>query len=245
MLINNNHIHNASKGIWLDWMAQGTRVSNNICYDNVMEDIFLEVNHGPVLLDNNILLSANSVRSISTGEAYVHNLIMGKTSFSTNIRTTPVFKPHSTEKTGREAIPSGDHRCFNNIFVGEGLEQYDKWDHPVYIEGNIYLNGAQAYKYEGNFLYKSDFDPMIRLEKEGNKLYLLMTLNKEVSKFKINPISIRQLGKSVISDQTFENPDLSQIIIDKDYMGNDRSLKHPIAGPFEIKKSGEVKIQIH
>lgn len=100
MVIENNHIHNAYKGVWLDWMAQGTRISRNICYDNRSQDLYLEVNHGPVLVDNNLLLSPFSIHNISTGGAFVHNLVLGKVRFHPEERTTPVFKPHSTEKTG-------------------------------------------------------------------------------------------------------------------------------------------------
>ena len=32
--IRNNLIYNSQKGIWLDWMSQGARVSGNILFDN-------------------------------------------------------------------------------------------------------------------------------------------------------------------------------------------------------------------
>ena len=40
-------------------MAQGTRVSGNLFHDNPSEDLFVEVDHGPFLVDNNLFLSAN------------------------------------------------------------------------------------------------------------------------------------------------------------------------------------------
>ena len=72
-----NRIHNAGRALWLDWMTQGTRVSGNLFYDNDMEDLFLEVNHGPFLVDNNIFASRRSILEQSQGGAYVHNLIAG------------------------------------------------------------------------------------------------------------------------------------------------------------------------
>jgi len=74
VLIRKNRIHNTCRGLWLDWMAQGTRVSGNLLYDHTSEDIFVEVNHGPFLIDNNILLSGCSLSDMSEGGAYVHNL---------------------------------------------------------------------------------------------------------------------------------------------------------------------------
>ena len=41
------------------------------------QDIFIEVSHGPTLIDNNIMLSEASVRFAAQGVALVHNLICG------------------------------------------------------------------------------------------------------------------------------------------------------------------------
>ncbi|MCL1800949.1 MAG: DUF1565 domain-containing protein, partial [Promicromonosporaceae bacterium] len=51
-----NRIHHTTLGIWLDWQVQGTRVSRNLMYDNG-RDLFIEVSHGPALVDNNVLAS--------------------------------------------------------------------------------------------------------------------------------------------------------------------------------------------
>ena len=72
-----NRIHDTGRGIWLDWMSQGTRVSKNLMYNNDLEDLFMEVNHGPTLVDNNLLLSPAGIRTQSQGSAIVHNLIAG------------------------------------------------------------------------------------------------------------------------------------------------------------------------
>ncbi|MHC4508679.1 MAG: DUF1565 domain-containing protein, partial [Planctomycetota bacterium] len=46
--ISRNHIYRTCRGIWLDWMAQGARVTRNLLHDNnTREDLFVEVNHGP------------------------------------------------------------------------------------------------------------------------------------------------------------------------------------------------------
>ena len=42
-------------------MAQGTRVSGNLFHDNRSEDLFVEVDHGPFLVDNNIFLSPRAL----------------------------------------------------------------------------------------------------------------------------------------------------------------------------------------
>lgn len=77
VLIQNNWIHHAGRGLWMDWMAQGTRISGNLCYSNTTDDLFMEVDHGPFLVDNNLFLSGVSVRDWSGGGALAHNLMTG------------------------------------------------------------------------------------------------------------------------------------------------------------------------
>jgi alpha-N-arabinofuranosidase len=55
--ISRNHIYRTEGCIWLDWMLQGTRVTGNLLHDNRVQDISFEVDHGPVLVDNNLFLS--------------------------------------------------------------------------------------------------------------------------------------------------------------------------------------------
>ena len=39
VVIRNNHVHNCDRGFWMDWQAQGTRITRNLMYDNDIEDI--------------------------------------------------------------------------------------------------------------------------------------------------------------------------------------------------------------
>lgn len=115
--IEGNLIHNNYRGLWLDWQSQGTRVSKNIFYDNINEDFFNEVNHGPMVVDNNILLSENSIINVSQGTAYMHNFIGGNILMRlAPSRFTPYHLPHSTAIAGLMGINQGDDRFYNNIF---------------------------------------------------------------------------------------------------------------------------------
>ena len=98
-------------------MAQGTRVSGNLFHDNG-EDVFVEVDHGPFLMDNNLFLSASTLVDRSQGGAYVHNLFAGAIKLLPyDSRQTPFLKPHSTEVAGYHDNPNGDDRYYNNLFV--------------------------------------------------------------------------------------------------------------------------------
>ena len=72
--IRRNYIHDCIMGVWLDWEAQGARISQNLMHGNwrpegreqargamFSTDIFIEVGHGPTLIDNNVLMSPVSV----------------------------------------------------------------------------------------------------------------------------------------------------------------------------------------
>ena len=133
VIMRRNHIHHCTMGIWCDWEAQGTRITGNLLHDNqipsfaerlkggmMSQDLFVEVGHGPTLIDNNILLSDVSLRIATEGVAMVHNLICGAFTCvgeGTGSRYTPYHIPHRTEVMGFMTILHGDDRFYNNIFV--------------------------------------------------------------------------------------------------------------------------------
>jgi Right handed beta helix region/Protein of unknown function (DUF1565) len=118
VIIRHNRIHDCSLGTWLDWQAQGTRVSRNLFYYN-NRDLFVEVSHGPYLVEHNILASPASLEIFSQGGAFVNNLVCGTVSLEPVLeRPTPYHLPHSTQVAGYAAIHGGDDRHIGNIFLG-------------------------------------------------------------------------------------------------------------------------------
>jgi glycosyl hydrolase family 120/parallel beta helix pectate lyase-like protein/uncharacterized protein DUF1565 len=116
--IRHNRIHDCSLGTWLDWQTQGTRVSRNLFYDN-NRDLFIEVSHGPYLVENNVLASKASFESFSQGGAFVHNLFAGTLRLEpVPDRATPYHRPHSTQVAGYAVIWGGDDRYVGNVFLG-------------------------------------------------------------------------------------------------------------------------------
>jgi hypothetical protein len=117
VIIRHNRIHDCSLGIWLDWQTQGTRVSRNLLYHN-NRDLFVEVSHGPYLVEHNILASPASLEIFSQGGAFVNNLVCGTVSLEPVLeRPTPYHIPHSTQVAGYAAIHGGDDRHIGNIFL--------------------------------------------------------------------------------------------------------------------------------
>jgi hypothetical protein len=252
MIIKNNRLYNCGRGLWLDWMAQGTRVSGNLFYDNSTDDIFVEVNHGPFLIENNILLSPLSIRDWSEGGAYVHNLIAGNIELSPQDRETPYHLPHSTKLVGLKKTLCGDDRYFNNIFVGgvnenkrskSGLGIYENAELPMFVNGNVYLNGAGKFSKEKNKL-EIKMNPEINITQKKDGIYLSMNLDSKILKMKNQMITTELLGKALIPNAGYETPDGLPVTIDTDYFGNKRNNQNPTAGPFENPGEGKIILKV-
>ena len=116
----NNHIHHCTMGTWLDWQAQGTRVSKNVMHNN-NRDFFIEVTHGPCLVDNNVLASTYTIDNAAQGTAFVHNLIGGSMRrITVPDRSTPYHYAHTTQVASTAVVYGGDDRYFGNLFAGQG-----------------------------------------------------------------------------------------------------------------------------
>ena len=222
-VISANHIYRSGNGggIWLDWMAQGTRVSGNLLHDNSI-DLFLEVNHGPILVDNNIFLSS-TILDWSQGVAFAHNLFAGTIKVDPQQRETPFHRAHSTEVVGLSPIAGGDQRFLNNIFVNEkNLDMYDAFSDSVTLGGNIFLTKKATLQKKSDGVYLV----LGELPSDGGK-HLLVTSDL--------------LGRTTVSNQPFEDKNGQPYAIDSDYFGNKRNKDDLHAGPFaRTKKEKQV-----
>jgi hypothetical protein len=256
-VVRKNRIHDCGRGLWFDWMTQGTRISCNLLYNNDMEDLFLEVNHGPFIVDNNVLLSANAIRTQSEGGAYLHNLIAGVVyAWPDPNRFTPYFLPHSTSIAGLTTIFGGDDRFYNNIFIGPGdksdtnkkskygTEVYNSAKLPVWLAGNIYYYGAKPCEKEIDFIEFSTFNPEVKLVEKGDNIYLNFSFNEVFYTHKGQLITSELLGNAKIPKARFENPDGTSLTVDKDYFGHLRTPDNNIAGPFVELNKGDITLKV-
>lgn len=139
--IHHNRIHNCSLGTWLDWQAQGTRVSKNLYYQND-RDWMIEVTHGPCLVDNNIFASDYSIDNYAQGTAYVNNLFCGIMHKEEVLnRATPYHFPHTTAIAGTAVVYGADDRIFQNIFLGGTKLPYS----TAHCSG-LFFNGTEGYQ---------------------------------------------------------------------------------------------------
>ncbi|MEI8292021.1 MAG: carbohydrate-binding protein, partial [Verrucomicrobiota bacterium] len=266
--ISRNHIYQTCRGLWLDWMAQGTRVSQNLFHDND-QDLFVEVNHGPFLMDNNLFLSRVSLMDWSEGGAYVHNLMSGKIiSRPEPRRETPYHPEHSTKIASLANIKGGDDRFYNNIFIGGGdspsvptntakpaagkpqsdagygLWVYDNREFPLQTGGNVYLNSAKPYANDFNPLVLSNMDPKVKIMEEGGQAFILFSFGPELKQVSTQPVTTALLGKAKLAGLSYENVDGSPLKVGTDYFGKARSKIKPTPGPFENPSLGNLKLKV-
>ncbi len=143
-VIEDNFLHDSFRGIWLDWEAQGTRVSRNLFLNNSDTDLFVEVSHGPFIVDNNIFGSKHNYLDAAQGGAFLFNLFCGAFSHHKVLnRFTPYHLPHTTEVLGVSPVYGGDHRFYGNVFTSnpDETEPQDRWHY-----GTTYYNGSITFE---------------------------------------------------------------------------------------------------
>ena len=271
--IYNNRIHDCSLGTWLDWQVQGTRVSRNLYYKNcrdlfveVTSGPYI-VDHNILTADyalDNHAQGGAYINNLIRGKMVQAKMLD---------RATPYHIPHSTEVAGFAVTFGGDDRFYNNIFIGDAhlervgtahfngytasLEEYietvhrDDRDHagyneveqPVYINQNIYLNGATSFEREVDKIEDYSNNPELKIIEEGNEVYLSVELPEEFESFKGKIHSTETLERVRIVDAEFENPDGSEVILNVDFLGNKKEGDSNV-GPIAKLKSGKNHIKI-
>ncbi|MGQ9504889.1 MAG: NosD domain-containing protein [Thermogutta sp.] len=262
-LIGNNHIYRTCRGLWLDWMAQGTRVYANLFHQND-EDLFVEVNHGPFVVDNNLFLSQLNLRDMSEGGAYLHNLFAGAITVCPEPnRQTPYHPAHSTQVAGLANIKGGDNRFLNNVFIGRGeatpvpeasaaprrawvtgfgLAAYDAQAMSNLAEGNVYLHHATPAKNEPNPVEIKE-DPHCQVTADETKVSLGIQVAPAWLNAVRDVVTSDKLGKTAVSQLPYENYDGQTLIIDRDFFGKPRT-KPTCPGPFSQLPPGDVVLQL-
>lgn len=169
--IEHNHIHHTALGIWSDWQTQGTRFTRNVLHHNA-RDLYVEVSHGPYVVDNNVLASPAAIESMSDGGAYLHNLVLGTTQLTpVRDRATPYHVPHSTEVAGYGVIQGADDRFIGNIFVG--AEGSGMPADEVYTFDSNVCHGTSCY--DGHPASMEDFLAAVRAAQPGDhNIFLTM-----------------------------------------------------------------------
>lgn len=113
----------------------------------------------------------------------------------------------------------------------------------MFVNGNVYLNGADTFKGEKNQLELKN-DPNILLEEKDSGIYLSMNIDDSIFELENGIINSELLGSAIISNQKYENPDGSEITIDTDFSGKERDITNPSPGPFSLGRKKSIYIKV-
>jgi alpha-N-arabinofuranosidase len=142
--------------------------------------------------------------------------------------------------------PRGDDRFVNNLFAGPvDLSRYDDAPLAVSMDGNVFLKGAKPSKHEAAPLLQPEFDPALKLVEaaEGSRLQINFDPGWNSGRTR-QVVTTALLGRAVIPDLPFEQPDGAPIRINTDYFGKSRNESNPTPGPFENPGQGSLKLKV-
>jgi hypothetical protein len=223
----------AAFGMWIDFGNQGTRITRNVVYDTDTEALFFEMNHGPILVDNNILISAGTRGIASNSEALVlaHNLFINcNFSYGTEPeeRRSGYYEPHTRIVIGSKSVVHQDDKFYNNLFIGSGLEgiAYSEGSNADY---NVFLEGAQKSSFGDE---QSVVDPYIthfRIEEEDHSVRITFSVNKAALQLQHPIVNADLVRVFRTTGQSIEDRYGHPVTVDTDY--NSTEFSRPKAGP--------------
>lgn len=235
------HQKQGAFGIWIDFGNQGTRISSNIVYDTQAAALFLEMNHGPSLVDNNIMVRGG-FRSNSQNTVFAHNLLVDcpvNYNSDTN-RRSQYFVPHTTRIAGRKTGVPQNEKWYNNIFAGRGLAQVKKA--PGFeADYNLYLDGARKSSFGDEHGIVDSFE--LDLTTGDRSLAASISFKMTGKAFELNPplIDAEYFGVFPTVDQALEDSKGNPIRIKTDLHGRRRS--SPVVGPLADLRKGDNQIR--
>lgn len=128
----------------------------------------------------------------------------------------------------------------NQASRGRGnTEAYVQVKQPVYLGGNVYLNGAEHCESENAL--SLDVDPKVRIIEEEGNAYLEINMPEEAVGFSDGIINTEILGTGRLVEEPFLMPDGKEYRSASDYAGNLREGRIS-AGPFQQIHAGANKI---
>jgi hypothetical protein len=223
-------------GIWMDFGNQGTRITRNIIYNTEAATVFLEMDHGPTLVDNNVLVG-QPVQSNSEATVFAHNLFVdcGYDYQPDTERRSEYYKPHTTEVVGRKSGTAQDDKWLNNIFIRRGLDRVKPA--PGYeSDYNVFLEGAGKSSFGDENSIVAPYVTGIKIEDQPGGAAITFSANDIPFGVKGPLVSAAVVGVFRTVGQTIEDRDGNPITVDTDING--RRYASPIAGPLADLSKG-------
>ena len=230
------HEKEGAFGIWMDYGNQGTRIKGNIIYNTEAATVFLEMDHGPTLVDNNILVG-QPVRSNSEGTVFAHNLFVncGYDYSPDTERRSEYYTPHTTKIVGRKTGTAQDDKWFNNIFIRQGLDRIKAA--PGYTSDyNVFLEGAKKSTFCDEHSVVSEYAAGFTIKDEPRGATITFSINDAALQAQGPQVNAGLVGLFPTVGQTIEDRYGKPITVNLDINGKEYA--RPIAGPVADLKHG-------
>ncbi len=231
-----SHQTHGAFGIWLDWANQGARVTGNIICDTQTEALFLEMDHGPTLVDNNILVGGG-VKSNSEASVFAHNLFVDCPfrMVSDTRRRSQYHKPHSKIVVGRKQGIPRDDKWFYNIFVRQGLDRVRQATGYV-SDYNLFLEGARPSRFEGTHSRIAPWATRFERTDRPGGVSIQFAVNQPALEITGPWVDGQLVGVFPTVGQTIEDRDGRPIRVDVGML--DRQRPSPHVGPLADLRAG-------
>ena len=230
-------------GIWIDANNQSFRVTGNIVYDTELEPLFFEMNHGPILVDNNIIAGegVKCIRSNSEADVFAHNLFVDCSYLWTlnNERIAHYYKPHTTKVLGRKAGAPADNKWYNNIFVRSGLDSVKKAE-GYQSDYNLFLEGAKKSSFGDEHSVVDAHVTEFSIDERPNGVTVTFSAGDQQGQVEGPWVNGKLVGVFATTGQTIEDRHGNPITVDTDIIGEKRST--PAVGPLANLKPGRNSI---
>ncbi|MHC4251836.1 MAG: right-handed parallel beta-helix repeat-containing protein [Planctomycetota bacterium] len=230
------HQKQGAFGIWIDFGNQSIRITRNIIYNTQAATVFLEMNHGPILVDNNVLVG-QPVKSNSEATVFAHNLFVdcGYVYRPDTKRRSAYFEPHTTKTVGRKTGTARDDRWYNNIFVRKGLDGVKEAE-GYRSDCNVFLEGARKSSFGDG---ESVVDPHVTkfgITDRPDGATVTFSAGEAYRSVKGPRVDSGLVGVFATVGQTIEDAKGNPITVDRDILG--REFPRPVPGPLADLKPG-------
>jgi parallel beta-helix repeat protein len=241
VVIRNNLIRGVSGqwgyGIWLDFSCQGFRVTGNVILNTQNAGIFLERNHGPILVDNNVMIEEVIRTEATSAMVVVHNLFYkADISINPGAKTPVYWVPHTLTQAGSGTPASIHEKIYNNIFIYQGLRLLQGTGNAA--DYNVFLEGARKSAYFDSNSVVDAAATDFSYTSDTNGISISFNVNNAPFGLACPLITNPFIGHFPLPNQGLEYNNGNPITIDKDFYGNARNVSGPTPGPFEDLKVG-------
>jgi hypothetical protein len=224
-------------GIWIDYGNQGIRITRNVIYNTQAATVFLEMNHGPIVVDNNVLMG-QAVRSNSEATVFAHNLFVDcGYDYSPDVgRRSEYYEPHTTKTVGRKTGTAQDDKWFNNIFVRQGLDPVKAA--PGYVSDyNAFLEGAKPSAFGDAHSVADSRAAGVAIEDQPLGATITFSIGDAPLGMQGPQVGAERVGVFPTVGQTIEDRDGQPLTIDADIHGT--KFSRPLPGPLANLQQGK------